>query len=94
MSTPFGRRLVITTIAVILAVPAFFIAMRAITAWRQGYAWAEMDWDDKGYTSLADFLRAADVGKRPVDVNGQSCNEYFLYREGMTVKVVCPRGRS
>lgn len=53
-----------------------------------------MDWDDKGYTSLADFLRAADVGKRPVDVNGQSCNEYFLYREGMTVKVVCPRGRN
>ncbi|MFO1104211.1 MAG: hypothetical protein U1E20_15060 [Methylocystis sp.] len=94
MSAPFGRRLIVTTIAAILAVPAYFIAARAITAWRQGYAWAEMDWDDKGYTSIADFMRAADIGKRPIDVNGQSCVEYFLYREGVTVKIVCPRGRS
>jgi hypothetical protein len=53
-----------------------------------------MDWDDKGHTSMTDFLRAADVGKRPVDVNGQSCVEYFIYRDGITVKIVCPKGRS
>ncbi|MGD9539700.1 hypothetical protein [Methylocystis sp.] len=94
MSAPFGRRLIVTTIAAILAIPAFFLFARAVAAWKQGYGWAEMDWDDKGYTSIADFLRAADVGKRPIDVNGQSCVEYFLYREGMTVKIVCPRGRS
>lgn len=92
MSAPFGKRLIVTTIAAILAIPAF--VARAITAWRQGYDWAEMDWDDKGHTSLADFLRAADVGKRPVDVNGQSCVEYFIYRDGITVKIVCPQGRS
>ncbi|MGJ0397035.1 MAG: hypothetical protein ACR65U_12495 [Methylocystis sp.] len=91
MSAPFGRRLIVATIAAILAIPAFFLFARAVTAWKQSYDWAEMDWDDKGYTSMADFLRAADVGQRPVDVNGQSCNEYFLYREGMTVKIVCPR---
>ncbi|MGD9543718.1 MAG: hypothetical protein AB7U86_06005 [Methylocystis sp.] len=83
--------MVVTTIAVILAIPAFFVLSRAIAAWRQGYDWAEMDWDDKGYTSLKDFLRAADVGRRPVNVNEQSCVEYYLYREGMTVKIVCPR---
>jgi hypothetical protein len=53
-----------------------------------------MDWDDKGHTSMTDFLRAADVGKRPVDVNGQSCVEYFIYRDGITVKIVCPQRRS
>jgi hypothetical protein len=92
MSAPFGKRLVVTTIAAILAIPAYFVLARAVAAWRQGHDWAEMDWDDKGHTSIADFLRAADVGKRPVDVNGQSCVEYFLYREGMTVKIVCSRG--
>ncbi len=93
MSAPFGKRLIVTTIAAILAIPAFFLFARAITAWRQGYDWAEMDWDDKGHTSIADFLRAADVGKRPVDVNGQSCVEYFIYRDGITVKIVCPQRR-
>jgi hypothetical protein len=92
MSAPFGKRLVVTAIAAILAIPAYFVLARAVAAWRQGYDWAEMDWDDKGHTSIADFLRAADVGKRPVEVNGQSCVEYFLYREGMTVKIVCLRG--
>lgn len=91
MSAPFGRRLILATIAAILAIPAFFFLSRAVTAWRQGYAWAEMDWDDTGHTSITDFMRAADIGKRPIDVNGRSCDEYFLYREGMTVKVVCPR---
>ena len=94
MSAPFGKWLIVATIAAILAIPAFFFVARAITAWRQGYDWAEMDWDDKGHTSIADFLRAADVGKRPVDVNGQSCVEYFIYRDGITVKIVCPQRRS
>ncbi|KAF0213080.1 MAG: hypothetical protein FD139_1407 [Methylocystaceae bacterium] len=94
MSARFGKRLIVATIAVILGIPTFFLLSRAITAWRQGYDWAEMDWDDKGHTSMTDFLRAADVGKRPVDVNGQSCVEYFIYRDGITVKIVCPKGRS
>ncbi|MBG0800360.1 hypothetical protein IYW40_02435 [Methylocystis sp. H4A] len=94
MSAPFGKWLIVATIAAILAIPAFFFVARATTAWRQGYDWAEMDWDDKGHTSIADFLRAADVGKRPVDVNGQSCVEYFIYRDGITVKIVCPQRRS
>ena len=94
MSAPFGKWLIVPTIAALLAIPAFFFLSRAITAWRQGYDWAEMDWDDKGHTSMTDFLRAADVGKRPVDVNGQSCVEYFIYRDGITVKIVCPQRRS
>lgn len=91
MAQPFGKRLVVTTIAVVLAIPTFFFAMRALTAWRQGYSWAEMDWEGKGHTSISDFLRAADVGKRPVDVNGVSCAEYFRYRDGASVKTDCPR---
>lgn len=92
MSGPFGRRLVVAAIAAVVAVPIFFLAIRALTAWRQGYSWAEMDWEGKGHTSIADFLRAAEVGKRPIDVNGVSCVEYFRYRDGATMRTDCPRG--
>ncbi len=91
MAQPFGRRLIVTTIAVVLAIPTFFLVVRALTAWRQGYSWAEMDWEGRGHTSIADFLRAADIGKRPIDVNGVSCVEYFRYRDGVSVKTDCPR---
>lgn len=50
-----------------------------------------MDWEGKGHTSIADFLRAPEVGKRPIDVNGVSCAEYFRYRDGATVRTDCPR---
>jgi len=91
MSGPFGRRLILSAIAAVLAVPLFFLAIRALTAWRQGYSWAEMDWEGKGHTTIADFLRAADIGKRPIDVNGVACVEYFRYRDGATIRVACPR---
>lgn len=90
MSSPFGKRLIITSILAILVIPAFFLSARAFSAWRAGYGWAEMDWDSKGRTTLLDFLKAAEIGKRPVLVNDRSCVEYFTYRDGVTVKTRCP----
>ncbi len=90
MTSPFGKRLIITSILAILVVPAFFLSARAFSAWQAGYGWAEMDWDGKGRTTLLDFLKAAEIGKRPVLVNDRSCVEYFLYRDGVTVKTRCP----
>lgn len=90
MSSPFGKRLIITSILAILVIPAFFLSARAFSAWQAGYGWAEMDWDGKGRTTLLDFLKAAEIGKRPVLVNDRSCVEYFLYRDGVIVKTRCP----
>jgi hypothetical protein len=89
MSSPFGKRLVVTSLLAVLAIPAFFLSVRVFSAWRSGYAWEEMDWDGKGHTTLLDFLKAAEIGKRPVLVNDRGCVEYFLYRDGITVKTVC-----
>ncbi|KAF2991791.1 hypothetical protein OGR47_18225 [Methylocystis sp. MJC1] len=90
MSSPFGKRLIVTSILALLVVPAFFFSVRVFSAWQAGYGWAEMDWDGKGHTTLLDFLKAAEIGKRPVLVNDRSCVEYFLYRDGVTVKTRCP----
>lgn len=91
MSEPFGRRLIVTSLLALLVVPVFFFSMRVFAAWRAGYAWEEMDWDGKGHTTVLDFLKAAEIGKRPVLVNDQGCVEYYLHRDGIIVKTACPR---
>jgi hypothetical protein len=83
--------MLVWTVLAILAAPAFFGASRAFFAWRAGYAAAEMDWDNSGGTSLGEFLRAAEIGKRPIAVDGATCFEYFSQRDGLVVKTVCPR---
>ena len=90
MSQPFGRRLIVTSLLAVLAVPAFFLSARVFSAWRAGYDWAEMDWDGKGHTTLLDFLKAAEIGKRPALANDRACVEYFIHRGGRVVKTVCP----
>jgi hypothetical protein len=91
MSEPFGRRrLLVTSLLALLVIPAFFLSARVVAAWQAGYGWAEMDWDGKGHTTVLDFLKAAEIGKRPVLVNDRSCVEYFLYRDGIVVKTACP----
>jgi hypothetical protein len=91
MSSPFGkRRLIVTSLAAILAIPTFFLGVRVFSAWQSGYGWAEMDWDGKGHTTPLDFLKAAEIGKRPVLVGEQSCLEYFRYQDDVVVKTVCP----
>jgi hypothetical protein len=91
MSSPFGkRRLIATSVLALLVVPVFFLSMRVISAWRSGYGWEEMDWDGKGHTTLLDFLKAAEIGKRPVLVGDRSCVEYYTHRDGIVVKTACP----
>lgn len=91
MSSPFDRRrLIVTSVLAVLAVPAFFLSARVFAAWRTGYSWAEMDWEGKGHTTVVDFLKSAEIGKRPALVGEQSCLEYFRYQDGVVVKTVCP----
>ncbi len=90
MSSPFGKRLTATSLLAILVIPMFFFSVRVFSAWRAGYGWTEMDWDGKGHTTFLDYLKSAEIGKRPVLVNDRSCVEYFLYRDGVSVKTSCP----
>jgi len=91
MSSPFGkRRLIVTSLLALLIIPAFFLSMRVFAAWRSGYDWAEMDWDGKGRTTLLDFLKAAEIGKRPVLVGERGCVEYFRHQDGVIVRTACP----
>ena len=51
----------------------------------------DMDWDADGFTSPSDLLRASDIGRHEVTQDGLTCLEYFALKDGLPVKVVCPR---
>jgi hypothetical protein len=82
------------SITIILLVTAVLIALyaasRAIASLQQGYSWSEMDWNEQGRTSIQDFSRAADIGRRTINKNGSNCVDYYSYKDGLSVKVTCP----
>jgi hypothetical protein len=65
--------------------------MRIGASLMQGYSWQEMDWHQRGSTSIADFFAASDIGKREITQEGKKCVEYFSYKDGLPVKVVCSK---
>ncbi|HEY8034168.1 MAG TPA: hypothetical protein VIF37_01095 [Methylobacter sp.] len=67
-----------------------YFVLRGISSWRQDYSWQEMDWQQRGRTSIRDFFEASDIGKREVIQNGKKCIEYYAYKDGLPVKTVCP----
>ncbi|MFI4979909.1 MAG: hypothetical protein ACHQIO_06135 [Nevskiales bacterium] len=69
-----------------------YLSLRATSALHQGYAWDEMDWNQDGTTTLEEFLASGGIGKRKVIQGGQQpCAEYFAYKDGKSIKSVCPK---
>jgi hypothetical protein len=71
------------------ALPVLLIAWFAYGALAAGYPWRDCDWNQDGHTTLAEYLHAADVGRRPMGRNGESCWEYFEYKDGAIIRLSC-----
>jgi hypothetical protein len=82
-------RLVAAGVSILLVA---YVAVLTFRATHSGLSWKEMDFDRDGRTSIGEFLEAGDVGTREVRRNGRACTEYFLLKDGRTVKVSCPAG--
>lgn len=76
-------------LTVIFAVLAIYFGLRVFGAWSQGYLWSEMDWNKDGTTSIGELLAASDIGKREISKESKNCIEYFSYKDGLAVKIVC-----
>jgi hypothetical protein len=81
------RRLVLLAA---VGLTALYLGFFSILALRSGLTWREMDRDHDGATSLGEFLGAADVGRRPVQVGEHACTEVYYLKDGLPAKVVCP----
>ena len=76
--------------AIILFGPiVLYVGAWAIAAAAQGYSWKDMDWNQDGTTSMWEFFMSSDVGRKTVQKDGMKCTEFFAFKDGMPVKVVC-----
>ena len=50
----------------------------------------EADLNKDGTVSLGEAEYIADSGKRDVIQEGRHCTEYFAYKDGLPLKIVCP----
>lgn len=84
-------QMMLASLATLALLALVWFTLRAVASWRQGYAWDEMDWQQKGSTSIADFMAASEIGKREVQRHGVMCIEYYAYKDGLAIKQVCPQ---
>jgi hypothetical protein len=75
-------------VTIVLLITLYF-GFRLSAALGQGYTWKEMDWSQKGSTSLADVLKASEIGRRKVTKEAKMCLEYYSYKDGLSVKIDC-----
>ena len=78
----------------VLLLPLFFVLLYytwlAISAWRAGYTWEEMDWNEDGRTTVREFLATNEIGRRPVTRNGRMCVEFFRLEDRRPLRITCP----
>ena len=87
------RKLVIKVFFLILlsvfAIITFYISFWCYAAWRQGYSWSQMDWNQNGATTISEYFASSDIGRREVINDGRECVEFFHYKDGSAVRVDC-----
>jgi hypothetical protein len=54
-----------------------------------GYPLRDRDWNTDGETTFAEFSAAVDVGARPLMRDHQRCTDYFSFKDGLTIRIVC-----
>ena len=69
---------------------AVIFIYRVVFSLRQGYSWKEMDWNQDGHTSIGEFFEAINIGKREKTIDNQKCVDFFSYKDGQSIKLVCP----
>jgi hypothetical protein len=68
-----------------------YIMLRVIGGLEQGYLWEDMDWNKDGTTTICELIDASDIGRREVVNNGNNCIEYYAYKDGLQINMICPK---
>lgn len=82
------KRILVIPVAIMVIVSAYIIIL-GFASWQKQYTWDEMDWDNNGSTTLSEFFQASDIGVREKVKDGNKCMEFYAYKDGRPVKVVC-----
>jgi hypothetical protein len=82
-------KLMAKIVGVIFIFILIYFISRAVTGYRHGYSWREMDWNQDGTTSISEVIYSSDIGKREVIRNQKTCVEYYAYKDGLSIKTAC-----
>ncbi len=74
-----------------LLISVVYFSIRIFIGYRNGYNYEIMDWNQDGKTSISEIVESSDIGVRQTTINEIRCIEYFSYKDGLPIKVVCPR---
>lgn len=81
---------VLAVIGVLIVLVVGYFSLRGYASWQKQFTWEEMDWDNNGDTTFNEFFQASDIGVREIEKDGKKCREFYAYKEGLPVKVICP----
>ncbi|PPS27833.1 hypothetical protein [Pseudomonas amygdali] len=81
----------LTVLGVLFFLILIYALFKIYLSWSQGYSWQEMDWRQRGSTSITDFLDASEIGRREVTLDGNVCMEYYAYKDGLPIKTSCQK---
>jgi hypothetical protein len=74
------------------ALCAGYVGVQSLVVLQRHYSWHEMDWNDDGRTTLAEFFASARIDRWTVVRGGSRCSQYYSTHALTAVKTVCPTG--
>jgi len=83
------RRGLAYLVSAVLVFVVLYVGFLAVAAYRTGYTWEEMDWNSSGRTSIFEFLRSNNIGRRGIEHRGRNCIEYYEIRTRIPFRVDC-----
>jgi len=79
-------------LCVLLALPVAYVGVQSLIVLQRHYTWREMDWNEDGRTTVAEFFASARIDHWIVRHGGLRCNQYYSTHALTAVKTVCPNG--
>lgn len=74
----------------LLAVSVAYLGLTLLFALKSPLPFEVMDTNDDGLVLLSEAMDANDVGKRQMEIDGQTCAEWFWYKDGTEAWTECP----
>lgn len=83
------KSIVLTLLVIAICYGAFFGWMILVSP----LTYAEMDFDHDGTVGFFEADYASSFGERKIMENGHECIEYFAYKDGIPLKVLCSKSK-
>ena len=79
---------------IILLPITYYLGTYALSLMDPRFTLEEMDLDGDGFVSFSEASYVSSSGQKEVIVKGEKCIEYFAYKDGLPLKVVCDENAS